>query len=123
MNKLVDLGFYIGISGENLVTKDSCDIVKLVPIEKLMLMTLSPNADVRTMHFGGWYLKSKFLRKDPNKYQPGTTGDINVVVRYRNEPCMIVQIVEIVAYLRRVQVATIINACNKSSLALFKYET
>jgi Tat protein secretion system quality control protein TatD with DNase activity len=74
------------------------------------------------MHFGGWYLKSKFLRKDPNKYQPGTTGDANVVIRYRNEPCMIVQIIEIVAHLRRVQVANIINACNKNTFNLFRYE-
>ena len=46
-----------------------------------------------------------------------------MVVRYRNEPCMIIQIIEIVAYLRRVQIANIIIACNRNTFNLFKYES
>jgi len=97
MNKLLDLGLYIGINGCSMKTEDLCEMVKAVPMERMMVETDCPYCDIRNTHAGAQYIKTKFPRIAKEKFK----GDEEfTIVRDRNEPCTIVQVVEVIAALK-----------------------
>ena len=52
MNKLVDIGLYIGINGCSMKTEELCEMVKHVPLDKMMVETDCPYCDIRNSHAG-----------------------------------------------------------------------
>ena len=56
MRELMDLGLYIGINGCSLKTKENCDVVREVHLDRLMIETDGPWCEVRPSHEGWKYL-------------------------------------------------------------------
>ena len=93
MKAFVDLDLYIGINGCSLKTEENCEIVKQIPMDRIMLETDCPYCDIRNSHASSKYVKTKFPFSKKEKYNAET------LVKDRNEPCTIVQVVEVVAAL------------------------
>ncbi|XP_018896605.1 deoxyribonuclease TATDN1 isoform X3 [Bemisia tabaci] len=94
MESLVNLGYYIGINGCSLKTKENLEVVKKIPEDKLLLETDCPWCEVRPTHAGFPFVKTKFDAVKKEKWNP------DLMVKSRNEPATMTQILEIVAAIR-----------------------
>jgi TatD DNase family protein len=87
----VDLDLYIGLNGCSLKTEENLEVVKTIPMDRIMLETDCPYCDIRNSHAGSKYVQTKFQKVDVKKYTP------DKMVKDRNEPCSIVQVVEVLS--------------------------
>jgi hypothetical protein len=62
LNQLLSLDLYIGVNGCSLKTPENLEIVKKIPLDKIVLETDSPYCDIRNTHAGAQYIKTKFPR-------------------------------------------------------------
>jgi TatD DNase family protein len=73
MRELVGLGLHIGINGCSLKTVENCDVVREIPLDKLMLETDGPWCEVRPSHEGYKYLLLSANKNDATE-APSTSG-------------------------------------------------
>ncbi|RCH91812.1 TatD DNase [Rhizopus stolonifer] len=93
MQKLVELGLYIGVNGCSLKTQANLDVVKAIPEDRLMIETDAPWCDIRPTHASYAYLDPKDVpaAKKKEKFEMGT------MVKSRNEPATISLVLTVVA--------------------------
>ena len=103
LNQLLDLGFYIGLNGCSLRTEENLAVARKVPLERLLLETDSPWCGVKNTHAGMKHVTTTFTTKKRDKYEPGC------MVKDRNEPCTIVQILEVLAAIKQVDSSKLAN--------------
>ena len=113
MKQLVELGFFIGINGCSLRTEENLLVVAQIPEDFLLLETDAPWCGVKPSHAGSKYVKTDFPRKKAEKFEPG------YMVKDRNEPCTIVQILEIVAAVRGTDPILLAEKVYQNSETLF----
>ncbi|KAH9674283.1 TatD related DNase [Citrus sinensis] len=82
---------YIGINGCSLKTAENLDVVRGIPIERMMIETDSPYCEIKNAHAGISFVKSTWPSKKKEKY------DQDSLVKGRNEPCLVRQVLEVVA--------------------------
>ncbi|KAG1665063.1 hypothetical protein FOA52_012482 [Chlamydomonas sp. UWO 241] len=88
----------IGINGCSLKTVENLDVMAQVPVGRLMLETDCPWCEIRSTHAGKQYIKSAGVEaRDRKKHDP------TKMVKSRNEPCNMVQVLEVVAGHRGVE--------------------
>ena len=119
MQDLVQLGFDIGINGCSLKTEENLEVVKAVPLDKLQLETDGPWCEIRASHASSKHLDtsagapvaSKSVKKE--KWQRG------LMVKGRNEPCMIPQVAWVVAKVKDLDVQVVCEAAWRNSVKMF----
>lgn len=84
LKQYLSLDLYIGVNGCSLKTKENCDMVKEIPLDRIMLETDAPYCDVRNTHESFKFVKTKFDKIKKEKMKAG------LICKDRNEPCMIV---------------------------------
>ncbi|CAB3363655.1 Hypothetical predicted protein [Cloeon dipterum] len=89
------LGYYIGLNGCSLKTVKNFETVKKLPLERILLETDAPWCEVRPSHAGHTFIKSKPLPSVKKEKWVETA-----MVKSRNEPCTLRQILEIVSNCR-----------------------
>ncbi|WCJ34174.1 3'-5' ssDNA/RNA exonuclease TatD [Euphorbia peplus] len=82
---------YIGVNGCSLKMAENLDVVKGIPVERMMIETDSPYCEIKSTHAGINFVKSVWPSKKKEKYDP------NSIVKGRNEPCLVRQVLEVVA--------------------------
>ncbi|XP_068649941.1 uncharacterized protein [Aristolochia californica] len=87
---------YIGVNGCSLKTAENLDVVKSIPIERMMIETDSPYCEIKSTHVGSKFVKSLLPSKKKEKY------DEECTVKGRNEPCNVRQVLEVVAGCKRI---------------------
>ncbi|CAK7342065.1 unnamed protein product [Dovyalis caffra] len=82
---------YIGVNGCSLKTPENLDVVRGIPVEKMMIETDSPYCEIKNTHAGINFVKSTWPSKKKEKHQ------LDCIVKGRNEPCLVHQVLEVVA--------------------------
>ncbi|PWZ13223.1 Myosin-8 [Zea mays] len=80
-----------GVNGCSLKTKENLEVLRGIPVERLMIETYSLYCDIINTHAGSQYVKSVWPSKKKDKHEPDLT------VKGRNEPCLVRQVLEVVA--------------------------
>jgi len=91
MKRFVDLDLYIGINGCSLKTQANIDMVAEIPLERLILETDAPWCGVKKSSPGYKFVKTQFQSVKYKKYDP------EKMVKDRNEPGCIIQVLEVIA--------------------------
>lgn len=92
--KLISMGFHIGLNGCSLKTEKNLEVVKALPNDKIMLETDSPWCEIRSTHASHKHVNTKFetvKKQNKQKWQK------DVLIVGRNEPCTIIQVLEVIA--------------------------
>ncbi|KAG9258114.1 uncharacterized protein F5Z01DRAFT_645139 [Emericellopsis atlantica] len=146
MRELMDLGLYIGINGCSFKTKENCDVVSEVHLDRLMLETDGPWCEVRPSHEGYKYLiekkepvengsgpapekqqqqkSKKNQKKESEIFERFKTvkkekWEEGAMVKGRNEPCNIERVAKIVAGIKDVPVEDVCEAAWRNTVKLF----
>ncbi|KAK1562496.1 hypothetical protein Q3G72_012815 [Acer saccharum] len=82
---------YIGLNGCSLKTTENLDVVRGIPVERIMIETDSPYCEIKNTHAGISFVKSVWPSKKKEKY------DQESIVKGRNEPCLVRQVLEVLA--------------------------
>lgn len=111
--ELTDLGFYIGLNGCSLKTIENLEVVKSIPEDRLLLETDCPWCEVKPSHAGFIYVKTQYEKVKKEQWKA------DKMVKSRNEPANIVQILEIVAAVRGVEMDKLGMKIHHNTMRLF----
>ena len=64
-------------------TAENLEVLRDIPVERMMIETDSPYCDIRNTHAGMQFVKSVWPSKKKEKYDHDST------VKGRNEPCFV----------------------------------
>lgn len=81
---------YIGINGCSLKTADNLQVMSGIPVERMMLETDSPYCEIKSTHAGYKHVLTSWPSKKKEKHEEQS------MVKGRNEPCQIRQVLEVV---------------------------
>eukprot|EP00887_Chlorella_sp_A99_P000630 scaffold5.g630.t1 len=81
----------IGINGCSIKSEANLEVMAAVPLDRLLLETDSPWCEIRPSHAGFKHVQTKYEAKDRKKHEAGK------MVKSRNEPACIAQVLEVVA--------------------------
>ncbi|WFD06706.1 hypothetical protein MVES1_002060 [Malassezia vespertilionis] len=108
LDELLSLGLYIGVNGCSLKTQENLDVVRHIPLHRIMLETDAPWCEIRATHACAPLL-DKFKKAEPALaalYSPSRVKaerwTQTSAVKARNEPCAIGQVAAVVAQLKDV---------------------
>lgn len=111
--QMIDLDLFIGINGCSLKTQENLDVVKTIPQEKIMIETDAPWCEVRPTHAGAKFIKTTFPSIKREKWSPSQC------VKGRNEPCYIINVLEIIAALKEADVKELSELVFKTTAEVF----
>lgn len=125
MQRLVDLGLYIGINGCSLKTEENLDVVRKVPLDKLMLESDGPWCEIRPSHASSKVLKEAQDMLDLIGEVPSTPAvkkerwAKGKMVKSRNEPAATALVAVVVAKVKGVSLEEVCEAAWRNSVKLF----
>lgn len=107
MQRLVALGFDIGINGCSLKTEENLAVAKEVPLERIQIETDGPWCEMRPSHASSQFTKDapplpKAVKKEK--------WSADFMVKGRNEPCAITRVAYAVAAVKGVGVEELCEA-------------
>lgn len=112
MERVLDLGLYIGINGCSLKTEQNLEVAKCIPSDKLLIETDCPWCEIRPTHASYKYIKS-FFKKSKD------ATDAKLQVKGRNEPMNLVQVLEVLVAVRDEDIDSLAEQIYSNTKALF----
>jgi len=113
LKQYLDLDLYIGVSGCSLKKKHNMEVVKKIPLDRLMLETDCPYCEITPSYDSFSLVKTTFPKTYNDKYKKGC------MVKSRNEPCTIVQIAEVVSALTKVDIKDFTEITYENTMKVF----
>eukprot|EP01134_Creolimax_fragrantissima_P001530 CFRG1530T1 len=113
--QILKMGLYIGINGCSLKAAENLEVVKNIPIERLMIETDAPWCDIRRTHasFEHTDVSALPIAKKKERWEEGC------MVKGRNEPCTLRNVLEVVASIKGIDVYEVSDQIYKSTMKLF----
>lgn len=121
MLELVELGFYIGLNGCSLKTNENLEVVKQVPLNRLLLETDGPWCEIRPSHASNAHVAN---HKDNDLPYPSVKKEKwtpEALVKGRCEPCSMPLVARVVASVKEVPLDTVVEAAYENSVKLFGF--
>lgn len=115
----LDLDLYIGVNGCSLKTEENLEVVKHIPLDRIMLETDCPYCEIRRTHATHKHVKTIIPKVKDKKYNP---EDPDKMVNGRNEPCTQIQILEAVAAVKGVSEEELADYAWKNTHKMFGLE-
>jgi TatD DNase family protein len=114
LNKYLSLNVYIGINGCSLKTNDNIEVVKKIPLDKLLIETDAPYCEIKKSSASFKFVDSIFKnREKKNNKKKG------FMCKDRNEPCTIIQVLEVISKIKQVDKKELSEICYQNSLNCF----
>jgi len=114
MKSLIDLDLYIGINGCSLKTNENVEVVKSIPLDRIVIETDCPYCEIRPSHVGYSYIQNSRLEsRDKKKY------DSEYLVKGRTEPCHIRQVAEVLSGVRNESLRLVTSTVFNNAAKLF----
>ena len=112
MQRILDAGLYIGINGCSLKAEQNIEVVKQVPVDRLMIETDSPWCSITTTSAGYQYLDAGkyshlFDADDKDSWTPPVQvkkekHSTDSMVKGRNEPCSVRSVLRAIAAIKSI---------------------
>ncbi|KAJ2812780.1 hypothetical protein H4S07_001160 [Coemansia furcata] len=116
--ELLDLGLFIGINGCSLKTEDNLAAVKSIPADRLMIETDCPYCEIRPTHASHKILANAAWKLPESKRKERWTEEC--LVKSRNEPCTIRQVLHVLAALHGMEEAEMANTLYANTVGVFR---
>ncbi|KAJ2825856.1 hypothetical protein IWW50_002657 [Coemansia erecta] len=116
--ELLDLGLYIGINGCSLKTEENLAAVRTIPIDRLMIETDCPYCEIRRTHASHALLAHDAAWAAPEAKKKERWAS-DSMVKGRNEPCMIRQVLAVLAQLHAVSQDELAERVFENTRAVF----
>ena len=117
LDEILAMGLYVGVNGCSLKTEENLEMVKKIPLDRIMLETDCPYCEIKNSHASMKLVKTKIEgAKDKKKWNAEN------MVKGRNEPCKIIQVCEVVAALKGVSEEELAKIAYENSCKVFARE-
>jgi TatD DNase family protein len=111
---LLEAGLYIGVNGCSLKTAEQLEVIKTIPLDRMMLETDAPWCGVKRTHAGHGFVKTSFdTATRPNKKSS------EQCMKDRCEPCHIVHVAEVVAAIHDTTVEDVAGVTTENARKVF----
>ncbi|CAF2387039.1 unnamed protein product [Rotaria sp. Silwood2] len=94
--QFIQIGYFIGLNGCSMKTQTNLDVIKQLPLDKILVETDAPWCGIKPSHTSHSHIKTQFTSEMVKK-EKWTSGKM---VKDRNEPCTIIQICEVIHSIR-----------------------
>ena len=114
LNKFLSLDMYIGVTGTSFKTKENLEVIKKIPVDKLLIETDAPYCEIKSSSAAFKFVETIF--KDRKKKEKMKKG---FMCKDRNEPCAIIQVLEACSKVKDINKEELAKKCYENSLNLF----
>lgn len=142
MQELVAEGWDIGVNGCSLRAEESIEVVKAIPLERLQIETDGPWCEMRPTHASARYLKEDWVEVTGGEGQSERDEELakeilgrekefkwvkkekwveGVLVKGRNEPCMIGRVAVAIARIKGVSLEAVVEAAYHNTVKMFRF--
>ena len=126
LQRWTSLGFSISVNGCSMKDAQQLQVVRAIPLDRLLLETDAPWCDVKPTHAAFPLVRTAFTAVRPEKLEGQTAAAAAeaassqaVLVKGRNEPCKLICVAEAVAAVKGVTVDELLAAVRGNTDRLF----
>lgn len=112
LKRALEMGLYIGINGCSLKKQENLDVIKDIPDDKLLIETDCPWCEIKRSHVSYKCISTHFNRSK-------NATDIKLPVKDRNEPALLINILEAISNVREVDSEKLAKKLLENTLNLF----
>ena len=105
---------YIGINGCSLKTEENLNVVREIPINRLMIETDCPWCGIKKSHASYKYIKTNFEQVTNKK-----NHSMKKCVKGRSEPAHIIQVLEVISSIKNIDINQLSNTIYKNTINVF----
>lgn len=123
--ELLKMGLFIGINGCSLKTEDNLNVIKSIPLSRMLLETDSPWCDLRPTHASATHLNA-FKSSRPELYSKFAPAQVKKerfargkLVKGRNEPMAMALVCAVVSQVKGCSLEKVARITTRNSRWLF----